>query len=589
MTKENDKQRLTKQTLFELIAEESLLDGRIDEVEQILLKRVARFLKLGNDKAREILITAKRLYKEGKLGKERELHGLELYRKALAVAAADGRADKLEATMLQGLRNVLNITPEDHKKALGELKRQLAQENTKTKKEEGKEEKEEGKEKGREKGKEKVEGVDLRAILKNPFKELKSRRTHASLWLNASQTLSCPATVEAIGALAKEKTNRKAYLAIDCLWLYLAQALRERDYEELKKIVDAMVSLGQNPALLEAAAKMVAFHDGGCKTLLATLSGQTTVQSKTKSSILSPRLEKEVSRFALEEAALTLVNGEEFSFVRDDVPVCAVLSEPKSYPRPLILLKNCYFPAAWLAVEIDSEARLLSCEGVNFDGDFWPDRLSKALEKSDGAYDVCLVNEDNNAWRIWFQSGDIDPTGLVAKGNEAMKSGDYGKAQEYLKKATEVCPWQSKALVHFAQLNLFTTSNTTAAREKAEEALMRQPFDPYCLAMVGHICGEDELFRQAVDYYERALAIFPNNEKWLRAIVKLCSKSNDEDLLYWLAAMVERAGQSETSILAQWENINEELVKELPNVHADRTHRFRQLTPSGKVRTTRIP
>ena len=548
---------MTKDSLFELIAEECLLDGRIDEVENILLKRVAKFLRLKNDKAREILIHAKKLFKEGKLGEQRQLHGLELYRKALAVAAADGRADKLEATMLQGLRNVLSISEADHKKAIADLKNKITKKNKK------------------EKVEEKVAPIDVPAIVKNPFRELKSRKTHASLWLNISDTLGCRANLKELAKLANEKAKRKRYLAIDCLWLHLAQALRERDSEEFKKLVDASSSFGQFVALEDAMSSMTNFHDGGCKSLLAKLSAHAPLQGKTKASLLSPRLEKEVSRYALEEAALILAGKEDIYFVRNDVAVAQVIARPKNYPRPLLLLKNVFFPRAWLNVEIDKEARMLTVEDVNFDGDLQPKELEEALAQSDGAYDVCLVNEQNTPWRIWFQSGNIDPTGLVTQAQDAMQGGDYAQTQDLLAKASEKCQWQSKALVYLAQVKLFTTSDTSGAKVAAEQALMRQPFDPNCAAIMGDVLDEQELLNQAVDYYERALAIFPNKEKWLRTMVKICHRAQDEDLLYWLAALRECVGRDETATLALWENIDEATIKELSYIQADPTHRLR--------------
>ena len=108
----------------------------------------------------------------------------------------------------------------------------------------------------------------------------------------------------------------------------------------------------------------------------------------------------------------------------------------------------------------------------------------------------------------------------------------------------------------------------------AEQALMRQPFDPNASAIMGDVLDEQELLNQAVEYYERALAIFPNNEKWLRTMVKICHRVQDEDLLYWLAALRECVGRDETATLALWENIDEELIKELSYVQADPTHRL---------------
>ena len=131
-----------------------------------------------------------------------------------------------------------------------------------------------------------------------------------------------------------------------------------------------------------------------------------------------------------------------------------------------------------------------------------------------------------------------------------------------------------KALVYLAQVKLFTTSDTTGAQKAAEQALMRQPFDPNASAIMGDVLDEQELLNQAVDYYERALAIFPNKEKWLRTMAKICHRAQDEDLLYWLAALRECVGEDEATTLAHWENIEEATIKKLPYIQADPTHRL---------------
>ncbi len=556
--------RLTKKKLFELITEEVLLDGRIDEVEHLLLRRVASFLKLSKDVARSILLRAKKQFEEGKLGHERSLDGSTLYRKALKVAAADGKADKLEAIMLQGLRSVLSISATEHKEAIKELRARKTQEK-------------------------RVKFVPPTCLL-NPFQGIKSRRSHPELWLNVSRALGCKPLLHNVVDMFKSKSARKRSLVSDYLWLSMAHCVRMGFTDELAIVVEALGQHGGAHSLLTDAMEMSVDKTDGRHRLLSALATRVPVTMDQKSSALTPRLELESKRFDLEKEALNLAAKESFSCSASEA-AAVVISEPKFYPRPLIMIKN-HCPSDGLlnlVIRCENDNASLTLGQSTLAGHFSAGKLKSALEKSDGAYDLFFLDGLELPWQVHFFVGSLDPTGLVQLTEEALSQGDVGKSTSLLSQAIEECPWQSRALLARAKLHLQITGNFDNARSDAQSALERQPFDSGASALLGTLAMREERFNEALDYYERAIALEPTNENYLRTLVKLSAKLRDEDLVYWLAALRARVGEEETVALAQWANVAENAMKDYQRTLCDPIHRLRQETPSGNVSKTRIP
>jgi hypothetical protein len=105
---------LTPAGLFQLVCDEALQDGRIEEWEGKLLNALARFLGLSREAATEAAKASRRRYLDGKLGRERPLRGTSLYRKVLYFTVCDGRLDRTERALLQAIRKLFQIDEETH-------------------------------------------------------------------------------------------------------------------------------------------------------------------------------------------------------------------------------------------------------------------------------------------------------------------------------------------------------------------------------------------------------------------------------------------------------------------------------------------
>ena len=112
---------LSREGLFQLVAEAAVRDGVLEDEEKEILRSVARLLKLDVELAKDVLRASVEKFKAGDLGEEKALEPRELYRKVLGYVASDGDIDELEAQMLKGLRQLFKITDAVHLRTLAEV------------------------------------------------------------------------------------------------------------------------------------------------------------------------------------------------------------------------------------------------------------------------------------------------------------------------------------------------------------------------------------------------------------------------------------------------------------------------------------
>lgn len=110
--------RLSPKGLFQLVAEEAFKDGKIEPVEQEVLTRLARFLGIPEDSTRRIARQALSKFRKGELGTPRSLRPRLLYERTLYFVWSDGEEDRREEKMLEGLRRLFRIGPEEHREIL---------------------------------------------------------------------------------------------------------------------------------------------------------------------------------------------------------------------------------------------------------------------------------------------------------------------------------------------------------------------------------------------------------------------------------------------------------------------------------------
>lgn len=117
---------LSREGLFALVCDEAMKDGVLEPFERELLTRLAGFLKLSPDHARDALAEAKARFDRGELGTVRPLEPGALYAKALHVVMEDGVVDDLERKLLAGVRQLLGIDDEQHRCVMAGLRARMS-------------------------------------------------------------------------------------------------------------------------------------------------------------------------------------------------------------------------------------------------------------------------------------------------------------------------------------------------------------------------------------------------------------------------------------------------------------------------------
>lgn len=114
---------LGRRGLFQLVSDEALRDGKLEDWENEILSRLARFLKLEGDLARSIVRLSLSKYQGGQFDQSRPMDKVILYREILRHVHSDQEVDAKEQAMLDGMRQLLELSPADHDRLLAEIGR----------------------------------------------------------------------------------------------------------------------------------------------------------------------------------------------------------------------------------------------------------------------------------------------------------------------------------------------------------------------------------------------------------------------------------------------------------------------------------
>ena len=118
---ETSKDHLNRIALFEIICDAAYRDGVIEGPEQKFIDEMASRLKLPQEKATEIVISACQKYEAGELGTPGRIDGWKVYEEALRVACAEGNIYKDERKLLDLLRKLFKIPASFHKEVVEKI------------------------------------------------------------------------------------------------------------------------------------------------------------------------------------------------------------------------------------------------------------------------------------------------------------------------------------------------------------------------------------------------------------------------------------------------------------------------------------
>lgn len=114
---------LTREGLYQLVAEEAFRDGRFDAEDRSLMTGFLRYLDLPGERARRLTERSRAKQIAGELGAIREFHPLRLYMRVLRYLEASP-ADEQEL-ILRASRGVLKIGERTHRNVLDAARKRL--------------------------------------------------------------------------------------------------------------------------------------------------------------------------------------------------------------------------------------------------------------------------------------------------------------------------------------------------------------------------------------------------------------------------------------------------------------------------------
>ena len=122
-----------------------------------------------------------------------------------------------------------------------------------------------------------------------------------------------------------------------------------------------------------------------------------------------------------------------------------------------------------------------------------------------------MVNEmaEHALWSVWFRSGTPQANHELARGAQAIERRDFGHAIKHFTRAIEMCPdfaepYNQRALANYLRERYEESVND------CEAAAERMPCHFGALAGLGHCYAHLGKAREAIDAYERALAVNPH-------------------------------------------------------------------------------
>ena len=122
-----------------------------------------------------------------------------------------------------------------------------------------------------------------------------------------------------------------------------------------------------------------------------------------------------------------------------------------------------------------------------------------------------MVNEmaEHALWSVWFRSGTPQANHELARGAQAIERRAFEHAIKHFSRAIEICPdfaepYNQRALANYLRENYEESVSDCAA------AVERMPCHFGALAGLGHCYAHLGKAREAIDAYEKALAVNPH-------------------------------------------------------------------------------
>jgi tetratricopeptide (TPR) repeat protein len=124
-----------------------------------------------------------------------------------------------------------------------------------------------------------------------------------------------------------------------------------------------------------------------------------------------------------------------------------------------------------------------------------------------------MVNEmaEHALWSVWFRGGTPQANHELARGAQAIERRAFDHAIQHFSRAIEMCPdfaepYNQRALANYLR------EHYEASVGDCEKAVERMPCHFGALAGLGHCYAHLGKPREAIDAYERALAVNPHLE-----------------------------------------------------------------------------
>jgi tetratricopeptide (TPR) repeat protein len=160
-------------------------------------------------------------------------------------------------------------------------------------------------------------------------------------------------------------------------------------------------------------------------------------------------------------------------------------------------------------------------------------------------------------------------------GNEAARAGDLEFAESHYMRATDHDPALSAPFLNLARLRITQGRNDDAER-LIQDALALKPEDPSALSLMGDVAYRSDRLHEAIDRWERSLAIRPDPE--LAARLEKTRKEYELELDFY------RSDAPHFTLKYDGEKASEALSREildhLETAYADLTSRFIVYPPS---------
>ena len=127
---------------------------------------------------------------------------------------------------------------------------------------------------------------------------------------------------------------------------------------------------------------------------------------------------------------------------------------------------------------------------------------------------------EQSIWRIWARSGDPAVDRLYERGIREMNEGSLIRAISTFTEIIKLKPdfaegWNKRATLYFM------TEQYDKSLEDCDEVMKRNPYHFGALSGYGHIHLAFNLPEQAIEYFNRALAINPNMSSIAKLIIRL--------------------------------------------------------------------